>query len=110
MTTYATFLQDGHSIDYTPGSDVAAGDVVVLGSLVGIATRSIPANTMGALAISGVFRIAKLSTDVVTAGAVLYWDNTNKRVTLTASGNTRIGLAVAASPSGQATADVLINS
>jgi predicted RecA/RadA family phage recombinase len=40
---------------------------------------------------------------------VLYWDNANKRVTLSASGNTRIGLAVAASPSGQATADVLIN-
>lgn len=110
MTTYATFLQDGHSIDYTPGSDVAAGDVVVLGSLVGIATRPIAANTRGALAVSGVFRITKLSTDEVTTGAVLYWDDTNKRVTLADSGNTRIGLAVAASPSGQATADVLINS
>ncbi len=110
MTTYAVFLQDGNSIDYTPGSDVQPGDVVVLGSLIGIATRPIPANTTAGLAIRGVFRIAKLSTDVVTAGAVLYWDNTNKRVTTTATGNTRIGLAVAASPSGQATADVLINS
>jgi predicted RecA/RadA family phage recombinase len=110
MTTYATFMQDGHSIDYTPSSDVLSGDVIVLGSLIGIATRPIPANTMGALAITGVFRIAKLSTDEVTTGAVLYWDDTNKYVTLNASGTTRIGLAVADSPSGQASADVLINS
>lgn len=110
MTTYATFLQDGHSINYTPTSDMLSGDVIVLGNLIGIATRPIPANTMGALAITGVFRIAKLSTDEVTTGAVLYWDDTNKYVTLNASGTTRIGLAVADSPSGQATADVLINS
>jgi hypothetical protein len=45
MTTYAVFLQDGNSIDYTPASDVQPGDVVVLGSLIGIATRPIPANT-----------------------------------------------------------------
>jgi len=110
MTTYAVFLQDGNSIDYTPTSDVQPGDVIVQGSLVGIATRAIPANTTAGLAIRGVFRITKLSTDNVTAGEVLYWDDFNKQVTTTATGNKRIGLAVAASPSGQATADVLINS
>ena len=31
--------QDGAAIDYTPGTDVAAGDVVVQGELVGVAKR-----------------------------------------------------------------------
>lgn len=105
----AVKLTSGEMINYTPSSAVAAGTVVLQGSLFGIALSAIPANTLGALAIQGVFRLPKLSTDNVTAGAVLYWDATNRRVTLSSSGTTRIGLAVAASPSGQATADVWIN-
>jgi len=105
----AVKLNSGETINHIPSSDVAAGDVILQGNLFGIALTAIPSGRLGSLAISGIFRITKLSTDNVTVGAVLYWDNTNKRVTLTAGGNTRIGLAVAASPSGQATADVLIN-
>lgn len=37
----ATFVHDGRAIDYTPGGDVAAGDVVVQGELVGIAKTPI---------------------------------------------------------------------
>lgn len=105
----AVKLTTGEMINHTPTADVAAGTVVLQGSLFGIALAAIPANRLGALAIRGVFRLPKLTTDDVSAGAVLYWDNTNRRVTLSATGNTRIGLAVAASPSGQATADVWIN-
>ena len=36
----ASFIHDGRSIDYTPGSDVSAGDVVVQGELVGIEFES----------------------------------------------------------------------
>jgi len=43
----ATFIHDGNAIDYTPGSDVSAGDVVVQGELVGVTKRDIPANTLG---------------------------------------------------------------
>lgn len=105
----AVKISSGEMINHTPGSDVAAGTVVLQGSLFGIALSTIPANTLGALAVQGVFRLPKLSTDAVSVGTVLYWDNTNRRVTVTATGNTRIGLAVAASPSGVATADVWIN-
>lgn len=33
----ATFVHEGKSIDYTPTSAVTAGDVIVLGTLVGVA-------------------------------------------------------------------------
>jgi len=37
----AQFIHDGKSIDYTPGADVAAGDVVVQNDLLGVAKLDI---------------------------------------------------------------------
>ena len=53
----ASYVQDGDLLDYTPSSAVAAGDVVVIGALVGVAPRAIAANAVGALAVEGVFEI-----------------------------------------------------
>lgn len=41
-----------------------------------------------------------------SAGAVLYWDDTAKVATTTSSGNTRIGVSIAAKTSGQTTTHV----
>jgi predicted RecA/RadA family phage recombinase len=53
----ASYVQVGDLLDYTPASAVAAGDVVVIGALVGVAPRAIAANAVGALAVEGVFEI-----------------------------------------------------
>jgi predicted RecA/RadA family phage recombinase len=53
----ASYVQDGDVLDYTPAAAVAAGDVVVIGALVGVAPRAIAANVMGALQVEGVFEI-----------------------------------------------------
>jgi len=72
----ATFVQNGHSIDYIPDADVATGDVVVQGDLVGVARTEIKANTLGALAVDGIFDFPKATGEgtAITAGAKLYWD------------------------------------
>ncbi len=70
------FIQDGKSIDYTPGSNVSAGDVVVQGELVGVANLNIAAGQKGALAIEGVFEFPKptgAGTDA-SIGTLMYWD------------------------------------
>lgn len=96
----AVFVHEGDRIDYTPSADVSAGEVVVQGDLVGVATRDIPAGRLGALAIEGVFDLPK-STGVgtaISAGAIVYWDDTND-VATTSSGNganKQVGKAVAA--------------
>jgi predicted RecA/RadA family phage recombinase len=92
----ATFVQDGGAIDYTPGSAVAAGDVVVQGDLIGVASTPIAADTLGALAVAGVFDFAKATDVAYTVGTILYWDDTNNIVTTTASGNKLIGKVVRA--------------
>lgn len=104
----AVYVQLGDSIDYTPSAAVSAGDVVVFGTIIGIAKLDIAANTLGALAVDGVFSIAK-GTGAITAGAAVYWDSTNKVITTTSNNNTVAGVAVAAAASDSDTVLVLIN-
>jgi len=72
----ANFIQDGDSIDYTPGADVAAGAVVVQNDLIGVAKRPIAANTLGSLAVSGIFDFPKATGGgtAIAAGVSVYWD------------------------------------
>ncbi len=69
----AILRQNNGNIDHTPGSNVAAGDVVVLGSFIAIALRDIAASTLGAVAVDGVFRGAKVA-GAIAIGDPLYWD------------------------------------
>jgi predicted RecA/RadA family phage recombinase len=70
------FVQEGNAVDYTPGSDVAAGAVVVQGDLVGVSRTPIAANAPGSLAVSGVFDFPKATGtgSGIAAGATAYWD------------------------------------
>ena len=71
--TPALFFKDDGTVDYTPGSAVTAGDVVLIGTVVCVAPVDIPANTLGALHTEGIYKFPK-TTDVVTAGDAIYWD------------------------------------
>jgi predicted RecA/RadA family phage recombinase len=107
----AKFIHDGDSIDYTPGSNVAAGDVVVQADLVGVAKRDIVANTLGALAVTGVFDVPKASgaDTAIPAGAMVYWNATTQQATTTASGNTYLGKATKSAANGDATVRVRLD-
>lgn len=96
------FVQPGGNITVPAPAAVNSGDGVLVGSLFGIATISAAVNGNVALATEGVFSLNKVSTQAVSVGARLYWDDTAKLVTTTSSGNTLIGVATAAvgNPSG----------
>lgn len=104
----AKFIHDGDSIDYTPGANVAAGDVVVQGDLVGVAKRDIVANALGALAVKGVFDVPKATGagTAIASGAKVYWDATAQQATTTASGNKYLGKTVKAAVDADATVRV----
>lgn len=82
----ARFVQEGKSIDYTPGADVAAGDVVVLTNIIGIAKLDIAANALGALTVIGGFEVAKPSDEAWVFGQRLFWDADNEQFTTTNTG------------------------
>jgi len=95
----AKFIQGGDAIDYTPATAVAAGDVIQLTDLVGVAKLDIPAGKLGALSVVGVFDFPK-STGAgqdIALGARLYWDAaTNKVLKAQVAGEPVLGKAVAA--------------
>lgn len=100
----AVYRAYGNTVDYTPVADVAAGDVIDLGTFVGIAQRAIAANTLGALAIEGVFEVNKFTGEAVIQGAPVYWDvgTTTATGTVGYSEGT-MGVAVKAALAGDAT-------
>ncbi|MEQ8790093.1 MAG: DUF2190 family protein [Pirellulaceae bacterium] len=106
----ADFIHDGAVIDYTPGADVTAGDVVVQGDLVGVAKLDIAANAPGSLAVEGVFDFAKEAGGGVTfaVGDLAYWDDTNNVAVTTDGGgaNKLLGKVVLAAADGDATVRV----
>jgi len=105
---YARYVQKGESIDYRPAAAVAAGDVIVLNNLVGVARLDIAADTLGSLAVVGMFDVAK-AAGAIAAGAAVYWDAANHAATTVAAGNPYLGKAVLAAESADELARVLLN-
>lgn len=102
------FVQMGEAVDYTPGAEVAGGEVVVQNDLVGVTKRLIPANQQGAVHVAGVFDFPK-ATGVGTAigaGKKVYWDAAAKQATenTAAGANKFLGKTIAAA----ADADALV--
>lgn len=90
----AQFIHDGNSIDHTPapGSDVSAGDVVVQNDLVAVAKLDIPAGTLGALSVTGVFDVPKATGGgtAIAAGVTLYWYADVKQANTTSGGGGKL--------------------
>ncbi|HOB43662.1 MAG TPA: DUF2190 family protein [Bacillota bacterium] len=104
----AKFVSEGKVLRYTTTPAVARGDVVVIGSLVGVALEDIPAGGTGAVAISGIFEVPKEAV-AVTQGAKLYRLTADGKFTTSTSNSVFAGYAAEAAASGDATVKVLLH-
>lgn len=64
----------GDRIDYTPVADVAAGQVIDLGTWVGVATEPIAAGVQGSLQVEGEGDFLKFEDEEIALGVPVYWD------------------------------------
>jgi predicted RecA/RadA family phage recombinase len=105
------FIQPGDSlavvVPYAGG--VTAGQGVLVGALFGIAATDGAQNAIIEAQTQGVFDISKEPAMAITAGARVFWDNANRRITTTATGNFQVGIATAAALAADATARVWLN-
>ena len=96
----AKFVQEGGSIDYTPGADVLVGAVVVQADLIGVVQSPIKAGQLGSIAVTGVFDFNKAvgAGSAIPAGTLTYWDAAAQNATKNAAAgaNKLIGKAVKA--------------
>lgn len=107
----AQFIHDGNSIDHTPSADVGAGDVVVQNDLVGVAKLDIPAGTLGALSVTGVFDVPKATGGgtAIDTGVTLYWHTDVKQANTTAAGGKLIGKSTRAAGDSDSTVRVRLS-
>lgn len=103
----ATYIQRGESLDCIPSEDISSGDIVIRKTLVGIAKLDIDANTLGALAVTGVYDVAKGEV-AFEAGDKVYWDATDKVANATAT-DVYLGKATAAAIAADMTVRILLN-
>lgn len=103
------YVMSGDVIDYVAPAAIVSGQVLLIGVRIGVALAAIASGATGAVRMLGIFTIAKLTTDVVAVGVALYWDNTNSRLTTTATANTLAGFATAAAGNGVTTVEISIN-
>ena len=107
-----SYVGPGATVDYTAGSAISSGDVVVMGvasttdgSTVGVALTDIANGDVGAVAIEGVFDLTKVTGAVIAQGSVVNWDDSASAVddhlSTAASGDVEgFGIAMEAAGSG----------
>jgi predicted RecA/RadA family phage recombinase len=95
-----TYIQPGHALTLLAPYDVLSGDGLLVGSIFGVASHDAVSGAEVEAQLTGILDLAKTASQAWTAGVKVYWDNTAKRVTNVASGNTLVGVAVLAVGSG----------
>ena len=98
----AMLVHTGKTTKYTPLVDVAAGEVIVQGQLVGVTKRKIKTNEAGTLSHAGIFGFPKEAGAPYGIGTPMYWNSTLKVAIDTSDGgaNKRLGVCAIFSFSG----------
>lgn len=94
------YVQPGQTLTVAAPYALSSGDGALVGSLFGVASADADSGADVEIVTEGVFDLAKVGSQAWTVGARIYWDDTNKYCTTTASTNKLIGVAVAAVGSG----------
>ena len=68
------YVQPGEVINHTAGADITSGSVVAIGAIIGVALTDIANGSAGAVQITGVFEVPKVSGAVIAQGESLTWD------------------------------------
>lgn len=103
------YIQPGKTLTLPAPAAVASGEVVVIGSIFGVASGDAASGADVDLAVEGVFELPKVSALAIAIGDKVYWQTAEKLVSKTTSGNTYIGVAVSAAANPSGTVRVRLN-
>lgn len=104
------FIQPGHTLDMiAPSGGVVSGTPLLIGALFGVPATTVAAGATFAFDVVGVFTLPKATSQAWTQGAIVYWDDTAKKITTTSTDNTKVGCAVEVAGSSDTTGVVRLN-
>ncbi len=102
-------VQDGNILTFVaPSGGVVSGTGYLIGATFVVANATVAEGGLFAGSLTGVWSLPKAATITPAPGALLYWDNTAKNVTTTASGNTLIGRHAASAAAGASDATIAV--
>lgn len=90
-----------------PSGGLASGQAILVGLLLAVVVAAVLEGETAVGYIDGCYELPK-ATGAVTQGVRLYWDDTAKKLTTTASGNTLAGFAADAAASGDGTVKIIL--
>lgn len=102
------FVQPGHQITMIAPYALTSGQGALVGALFGIAQHDALISAAVVLGIGGVYDITKQPAFAIAVGARVFWDDTNRRITTTATSNFAVGIAIVAAVGADATVRVLL--
>ena len=68
------YVQEGKVMEFTAGSALSSGDVVVIGGLIGVVVADVANGAQGQAAVEGVFNLPKVDAAVIAAGEQVIYD------------------------------------
>lgn len=90
------YIQSGDVMTVPAPAAVSSGDLVIVGSLIGVAQADAASGADVAIVTTGVFELAKTDSQAWTVGAPIYWDVSESEATTVSTDNTLIGVAAEA--------------
>ena len=103
------FIQRGDNITVLAAALAASGDLIVMGSLFGVALHDAAANEELTLKTGGVWEFPKTTADEPDVGAPAYFDAAESEITTVATDNTKVGVFPEAGANGDTTCRVRLN-
>ena len=104
------YIQPGEVLDHVAAAARTSGVPFLLGVRLAVPLTHGAIGETIAVKVKGVFNLPKVTANVVAQGALLYWDDTAKKLTTTVATNAIAGYAAAAASGTATTVDIAINS
>ncbi len=103
------FIEKGEVLNYAATTkDITSGELVIMGTIAGVAKTDIAIGETGAIHITGVYSLPK-ANEAITQGAKVYWSNVNQNVTTNKTESSLIGVAANNTISSDPYVHVLLN-
>lgn len=103
------FIKEGDVITVTAPYAVTSGMLVLVGSVLGVATTDAASGASVEIMVEGVFTLPKTSALAISAGDLVYLDDTNHVVNKTSSNQKLVGVALSTVTDPSATVKVRLN-
>lgn len=103
------FIQSGITLTVIAPSNLLSGQGVLAGAIFGVACNDAVQGTQVEINRLGVYALTAVAADTGAIGAKIYWENTNKRLTTTATNNTLVGALAAPKGGTETSATVLLD-